>query len=146
MKLNIVVVADNSRARVFTIDSPSSPLHEIEAMTHSEGRLHERDMTSDLPGKIQGGADGGHAFEGRTNLKQQQTINFAKQVADYLDDTRKTNKLSKLLIVAAPAFLGELRKQMSDETAELVIFELDKDLTRHSVDDIRAHLPKFLTH
>jgi protein required for attachment to host cells len=37
-------------------------------------------------------------------------INFAKQVTDYLDEVRKANKLSKVLIVAAPAFLGELRK------------------------------------
>jgi len=37
-------------------------------------------------------------------------INFAKQGTDYLDDARKANKLSKVLIVAASAFLGKLRK------------------------------------
>ncbi|MDO7598071.1 MAG: host attachment protein [Pseudomonadota bacterium] len=146
MKSNIVIVADNSRARIFTIDSPKSPLQEIESMVQSEGRLHEGDMTSDLPGKILGGAGGGHAYESKTDPKQQQSINFAKRVAQYLDYARKTNKLYNILIVAAPQFLGELRQHMSDETMEMVVFELDKDLTKHSVEDIRTHLPKFLTH
>lgn len=146
MKSNIVIVADNSRARIFTIDSPTSPLQEIESMVQSEGRLHERDMTSDLPGKMQGGAGGGHAYESKIDQKQQQSINFAKRVAEHLNYARKTNKFYNILLVAAPEFLGELRKHMSDETMEMVVFELDKDLTQHSVDDIRAHLPKFLTH
>lgn len=146
MKSNIVMVADNSRARLFTIDSPKSPLQEIESMVESEGRLHEQDMTSDLPGKILGGAGGGHAYESKIDPKKQQSINFAKRAADYLNHACKMNNFYNILIVAAPEFLGELRKHMSDETMEMVVFELDKDLTQHSVDDIRAHLPKFLTH
>lgn len=146
MKSHIVIVADNSRARIFTIDSPKSPLQEIDSMVESEGRLHEQDITSDLPGKILGGAGGGHAYESKTDPKKQQSINFAKRIADYLDAARKSNKLYNILIVAAPELLGELRKHLSSETAEMVVFELDKDLTLNSVDEIRTHLPKFLTH
>lgn len=146
MKSHIVVVADNSRARIFTIDSPKAPLHEIESMTDTEGRLHQQQMTSDLPGKILGGQGGGHAFESKTDPKQQHAISFAKRVADYLDDARVSNKFNDFLIAAAPAFLGELRKHITEQTNERIVFQLDKDLTQHSVDDIRAHLPKFLTH
>jgi protein required for attachment to host cells len=146
MKSNLVLVADNSRARIFTIDSPTSPLHEIESMVQAEGRLHERDLTSDLPGKMKGGAGGGHAYESEISPKQQRAINFAKRLADYLDIARKSNKLYNILIVATPRFLGELRKQMTSETAEMVVFELDKDLTLDSVDEIRLHSPPFITH
>lgn len=146
MKSNLVLVADNSRARIFTIDSPKSSLHEIESIVQSEGRLHERDLTSDLPGKMKAGVGGGHAYESETPPKQQRAISFAKRLADYLDAARKANKLYNILIVATPTLLGELRKQMTSETAEMVVFELDKDLTLDSVDEIRLHLPKFLTH
>ena len=71
-------------------------------------------------------------------------IEFAKRIADYLDDARKTNNLNKLFIVAAPAFLGELRAHLSNETSEKIVFELDKNLAHHSAEDIRQHLPKFL--
>ena len=146
MKPIMIIVADSSRARVFTTDSPSSPLHEIETFAHLEGRIHEQELDSDLPGKNSGRGAGGHAYQDETGPKHQEVIAFAKRTTDYLDDARKANKLGKLLIVAAPAFLGELRKHISEETNDLVIFELAKNLSQHSVDDIRSHLPKFLTH
>lgn len=148
MKSIMVVVADSSRARIFTTESPSSPLREINAMTHPEGRIHEQKMTSDLPGKDsgQGAGTGGHAYQEKVEPKQQEVIKFAKQAADYLDKARKAHKLEKLMLVAAPAFLGELRNQLPEEVNDCVIFELDKNLTQHSPEDIRAHLPKYLTH
>lgn len=146
MKPIMIVVADSSLVRIFTTDSASTPLQEIETIEHPEGRRHDRDMVSELPGKIQGGAGGSHAFEDRTEPKQQEIINFAKRTADYLDDARKANKLQKLLIVAAPDFLGELRKQLSEQINEHVVFELAKNLTKLKAEDIRAHLPKYLTH
>ena len=101
-------------------------------------------MTSDLPGKDLGNDGGVHAFQEKIEPKKQEIIDFAKRVANYLDDARKANKLNKLFIIAAPAFLGELRSQLTKETSDKIIFELDKNLTRHSVEDIRSHLPKLL--
>jgi protein required for attachment to host cells len=147
MKLTMIVVADSTRARIFTADSPSSPLNEIETMAHPEGKLHDRDLTSDLPGKNSGGdGSGGHAYQDETDPKKHELAEFAKRVANYLDDARNANKLSDLLVIAAPAFLGELRAQLSSETNEKIVFELDKNITHHNVEDIRKHLPEFLTH
>ena len=142
----MIVVADSARARIFTADSAHSPLNEIETMAHPEGRMHEQGMVSDMPGKDSGkGGGGDHAFQEKIEPKEQEMIEFAKRVADYLDDTRKSNKLNKLLLVAAPAFLGELRTHLSNETSEKIVFELDKNLAQHSIEDIRQHLSKFLT-
>ncbi|MDH5387446.1 MAG: host attachment protein [Gammaproteobacteria bacterium] len=143
----MIVVADSTRARIFTTDSAHSPLLEIETMAHPEGRLHDRDVTSDLPGKDAGaGGSGGHAYEAKTDPKKHELAEFAKRLADHLDDARTANKLSNLLLVAEPAFLGELRAHLSSQTKALIVFELDKNLTHHSPEDIRKHLPKFLTH
>jgi len=141
----MIVVADSARARIFTADSAHSPLNEIETMAHPEGRIHEQDMVSDMPGKDSGkGGGGDHAFQEKIEPKEQEMIEFAKRVADYLEDTRKANKLNKLILVAAPAFLGELRTHLSKETSEKIVFELDKNLAQHSDEDIRQHLSKFL--
>ena len=141
----MIVVADSARARIFTADSAHSALNEIETMAHPEGRMHEQDMVSDMPGKVSGkGGGGDHAFQEKIEPKEEEMIEFAKRVADYLDDARKANKLNKLLLVAAPAFLGELRTHLSKETSEKIVFELDKNLAQHSVEDIRQHLSKFL--
>jgi len=146
MKSMMIVVADSARARIFTADSAHSPLNEIETMAHPEGRMHEQNMVSDMPGKESGkGGGGGHAYQEKIEPKEQEMIAFAKRIADYLDDARKANKLNKLILVAAPAFLGELRTHLSNETSEKIVFELDKNIAHHSVEDIRNHLPKFFT-
>ena len=144
MKSTFILVADNVRARIFTAETPSSPLQEIEALAHTEGRLHDREMTSDLPGKIKGEGSVGHAFEQPTDPKKHEADNFAHRIAQYLEEAHNTNKFEQLLIIAEPSFLGLLRNQLSEQIKKRVSFELDKNITTHSVDDIRKHLPTYL--
>jgi protein required for attachment to host cells len=144
MKSTFILVADNVRARIFTAETPSSPLQEIEALAHTEGRLHDREMTSDLPGKIKGEGSVGHAFEQPTDPKKHEADNFAHRIAQYLEEAHNTNKFEQLLIIAEPSFLGLLRNQLSEQIKKLVSFGLDKNITTHSVDDIRKHLPTYL--
>ena len=146
MNYMMIVVADSTRSRIFTVDSTSSPLNEIETMAHPEGRVHEQNLVSDLPGKGSGkGGAGDHAYQEKIEPKREEMIEFAKRIADYLDKTRKANKLNKLVIIAAPAFLGELRNHLSTETSKKIVFELDKNLAHHSEEDIRSHLSQFLS-
>jgi protein required for attachment to host cells len=144
MKLTWILVADSTRARIFTADTPSSPLEEIEEFSHTEGRLHDREMTSDLPGKIKSVGGGGHAFEQPTDPKQHEADSFAHRVTQYLEDAHNVHRFEQLLIVASPAFLGLLRNNLPEQIKKLVCFELDKDFTMQSAADIRQHLPQFL--
>ncbi|MDH5548038.1 MAG: host attachment protein [Gammaproteobacteria bacterium] len=144
---SLIVVADSTLARIFSSESASSPLQEIETMAHPEGRLHDRDITSDLPGKVKGSdGSGGHAFQAETDPKKHELSEFARRVAGYLNSLTKTNKLEHLLIVAAPALLGELRPQLTKETTKKIVFELNKSLTHSTPEEIREHLPEYLTH
>ncbi|MDO9270172.1 MAG: host attachment protein [Methylobacter sp.] len=144
MKLTWILVADSTRARIFTTDTPSSPLEEIDDLSHTEGRLHDRDMTSDLPGRIKSVGGGGHAFEQATDPKKHEADNFAHLVANYLDGAYSANRFEQLLIVAAPSFLGMLRNHLPEPIKQRVCFELVKDITTLNVADIRQHLPQFL--
>ena len=144
MKPIYVVVADNVHARIFTVKTLSSPLEEIETLTHLEGRLHDREMTSDFPGKIKCNGKMGHAFEQRTDPKQNESDKFARQIANYLEDAHNTNKFNQLLLIAEPSFLGLLRKNFSEPIRKLVALELDKNITTHSIGDIRRYLVSYL--
>ncbi|MDD4905583.1 MAG: host attachment protein [Methylobacter tundripaludum] len=144
MKLTWILVADSTRARIFTADTPSSPLEEIEDFSHTEGRLHDREITSDLPGKIKSAGAGGHTFEQPTDPKKHEADVFAHRVAQYLEDAHNANRFDQLLIVAGPAFLGLLRNQLPEQVKKQVRFELDKEITLLSAADIRQHLPQYL--
>jgi protein required for attachment to host cells len=145
MKLTWILVADNTHARIFTADTPSSALEEIEDLTHVEGRLHDREMTTDLPGRIKSADGSGHALEQPTDPKHHEADNFAHRIAQHLEMAHNTNKFEQLLIIAEPSFLGLLRNRLPEHIKKHVCFELDKNITMQSAADIRKHLPDYLT-
>jgi protein required for attachment to host cells len=144
MKLTWILVADNTRAHIFTADTPSSGLAEIEGLTHTASRLHDREMTTDLPGKIKSADGGGHALEQPTDPKKHEADNFAHQIAQHLESAYNANKFEQLLIIAEPSFLGLLRNRMPENIKKHVCFELDKNITTQSAAEIRKHLPEYL--
>jgi protein required for attachment to host cells len=86
----------------------------------------------------------GHAFEQATDPKKHEADNFAHRLAQYLKEAHNEKKFEQLLIIAEPSFLGLLRINLPEQIKKLVCFELDKNITTHSLDDIRKHLPTFL--
>ncbi len=113
-------------------------------MAHADGRLNDRENTSDLPGKIKGEGSVGHAFEQPSDPKKHEAENFAHRIAHYLGETHNANQLEQLLIIAEPSFLGLLLNQLQEQIKKLVCFELDKNITTLKVDNIRRHLPAYL--
>ena len=144
MKPTWILVADNTHARIFTAATPSSALEEIEDLTHTAGRLHDREMTTDLPGKIKSADGSGHALEQPTDPKKHEADTFALQVVRHLEAAHNANKFKQLLIVAEPSFLGLLRNHLPDQVKKLVSFELDKNIANQNAADIRQHLPTYL--
>ncbi len=146
MKRTWVLVADSCRARIFSADKSNGPISEIETLAHPEARLHERDITSDVPGhSFSSHGPGRHAMGADTGPKQNGAINFAKRVAGRLDLARHQGNFDQLMIVAAPTFLGMLRNELSQATANSLSLEMNKDLTRMSAEEIRQHLPEYLS-
>lgn len=72
--------------------------------------------------------------------RQQDEDGFTLGVADMLNKQVLEGKIENLVIVAAPRTLGELRKSYHKSLSEILIGELDKDLTGHSVVEIEKAL------
>ena len=142
MKPVWILVADSSQARIFSAENSQADLIEIETLFHPEGRLHDRDLVSDLPGKISGSqGSGGNAYSDKLSPKDQEEIDFSIRVANHLSDELNQNKYERLYMVAAPAFLGELRNAISTRVEKHVAFSLGKNIVTLSPEDIRTYLP-----
>lgn len=136
-----VVVADSSRARFFTLESRGEPLHEIDDMIHSEGKLRAQDEVSDRQGGIAGGhGQGGHSFEAPTDVKHQDAVYFAHQIGEKLEHGRVNNEYRDVILVAPPAFLGVLRQTLNSHVLHLVSQSFDKNLVAMSAAEIREHI------
>ncbi len=144
MSVAWVVVADASRARIFSAENPSGPLVEIQTLAHPEARLHEGDLVSDKSGRDRNTGSGSHDMGNQNEAKQEEAIRFASQVGQALECGRTNKQFKKLYVVAAPGFLGLMRKNRTGSLQKMVTAEISKNMASHDVADIRKCLPDYL--
>ncbi len=139
-----VVVADSCRARIFSAEKPASPLTELQILTHPEGRLHQGDLVSDRPGRDRNGGPSSHDVGHEDDAKEEEALRFAAEVCETLESGRAKGQFEKLYIVAAPGFLGLLRKHQSGPLKKMVTEEISKNLCTKTPEEIRKSLPQYL--
>ena len=146
MAKTYVLVADASRARIFSMEPKKGLLHELEDLTHPASRLHEHELTSDLPGRTfdSSGMGGRHVMEQKSSAKHQEADSFARAICDRLDGARKAGDFKHLIVIAGPTFLGLLRDHLSDETRKHVMLEVDKELTSLEPAELHSRLQQML--
>jgi len=139
-----VVVADSGSARIFTTSSPTGKLLEREDYAHSAARVAEHGLVSDRQGRTSDSSGRRHAYSGEESPRETESRAFAKLLADRLHNARAGGDLERVILVAAPAFLGLLRAALDTETRKRVEVELPLDLVSLSTQEIRARLPERL--
>jgi protein required for attachment to host cells len=101
--------------------------------THEQG--------SERPGRVSKALDSGQrsAVE-PVDWHHIEEHRFAKKVAAAMEQVVRTRKAPALVVVAPPRTLAELRGAFHRDVQALVIAEVNKDLTKHSVGEIEQHL------
>ena len=140
-----ILVADRSRARILVAEAESAPLQELEDFAHPEGHLREHEVVTDQQGQFaETGVAGSQTGDPEVDFKHQTAERFAHEIVQRLEKARLEGRFEKLVVIAAPLFLGVLRGQFPSPLRQLVSLELDKDYTQLGVDEIRSHLPETL--
>ncbi len=131
MRKTWVVAAESSRARIFSANGRTKPMQELEAFAHPRSRAKVLDINSDDAGHVYDRKGHGiHDMESEMDPKKTEADRFAKELADHLDQARAEGRFEALVLIAAPEFLGLLRKHLSPETAKLVTRSVSKNLVR----------------
>ena len=128
-----VVVADSSRADVYTLASRRGSLQKRTTFENEAGRMRAAQLASDRDGRsFDSHGKGRHAMASENNnSKIHLTKAFAKEIAEYIVAGRNAHVCREVAVIAAPRFLGYLREAMavsSNVAAELMI---DKDVVGH---------------
>jgi protein required for attachment to host cells len=107
-------------------------LHEANPPTHDQG--------TDRPGRF-------HAPEGSHRSAVQETDwhriekeRFAKEISERLYKLAHRGRFKKLVLVAPPLVLGEMRKELHKEVTSKVSAEVAKTLTNMPVDEMERVL------
>jgi len=139
---NYVVVAESIRARIFSSQTNLGPLTEINDLVNPAGRLDEKELDADKQGRGRSSFGSSHAV-GKTDItKNHETVVFAKQIADYMEEQRVAGNFDGLVLVGSPQFLGVLRKSLSENCKKMVTKSLDKNLVHAGVDEIREQVTR----
>lgn len=137
--LTWVVVADNSRAAIYK-STQFPKLEQVAELGHPEAKLQNQDLTASEPGRgFQRGGVTRHAYESKTEPKQLELAKFATEVANFLNRSLRDEKYNRLFIIAAPSFLGELRRHTSAQVRRIVVSELAKDLTSFDIKSLEKY-------
>lgn len=132
-----VLVADAGQAKFYENLGPGKGLTELggEAMKHDLPPT--RDIGTDKPGRsFDSAGEGRHAMAPRVDWHEQAKSDFARTVAARLDKALKKKSFDRLILVAPPKMLGDLRAALSDRTSKHVTGEINKDLTGLTVTQI----------
>lgn len=145
-----IVVADQSEARFYDLTGPDGPLVVAGHLTDPKAHLHDRDLKSSPPGRVfdhappafgRRGSVAHHATGGERSPRKQEAQRFAREIARELDQARQ-DRFDRLVLVAAPPFLGLLRAEMSKPLHTCVVAEVPKDLVHQDEKVLREHLPR----
>jgi protein required for attachment to host cells len=134
------VIADGGRARFVERDE-NGAFRTVSSFVSTALHAKSSDLGRDRPARVMESANAGRsAVEPRRDLKEAAKEDFIKLVAEQIDSEHGRGQFDKLVLVAPPGVLTELRSKLSKPMAEIVVDDLQKDLTKIPDHDLTGHL------
>lgn len=135
-----VVVADGEKA-LFLRNEGDTQIPNLQVVREMQNdNPATREQGTDRPGRMSdAGSDHFSAME-ETDWHRIEKERFADTVAEKLYKMAHANKLGKLVLVAPPTVLGDMRKKLHKAVSDLIVEEIPKTLTNHPIDQIEKHL------
>ena len=129
-KLFWVVVADESKAIVYGRDSLSGPLRELFSLKNDVARKKMDELISDSGGRsFDSRGKGRHTMSSdQSDPQKAAAMAFAKQIAERIAEALHNGSCRAFALIAAPRFLGVLRKAVSVATPAEPYATVDKEV------------------
>lgn len=137
---SFVLVADGRKMLFFRNEGDATNLNLIVVQAEEQENPADRDQKSDAAGRASSTHGASGSAMGETDFHQQEEDRFAAEAASMLKRRALKGDFAKLIVVAPPRTLGELRKHYHKEVSDRLEGELAKDLTGHPVADIEKIL------
>jgi protein required for attachment to host cells/ribosome-associated translation inhibitor RaiA len=131
-KASWIAVLDGTQARFFALRK------------NGDGQVFEETaeaLSADLPRYSR---DERGALEPRHDYNKLAKHNFAREVAGTLDAALADRRYDRLVLVAPPRSLGELRELLSERVRASLLHEVPKNLTKLGADALRKKLSGLL--
>ncbi|MGE0626946.1 MAG: host attachment protein [Hyphomicrobiaceae bacterium] len=138
-----IVIVDAARARVVEQVGKGKPLKAVDGFSLETELKPTHEIVSDRAGRNFGDFPR-HTFDPKTDAHRLEKRRFVEQVVAMLDEQAPADAFDRLVLVAPPKALGDLRSALTPRLAAVVHAELSKDLTKTPDHDLMSHLEDVL--
>jgi protein required for attachment to host cells len=140
-----ILIADGARARILQNDGPGKGLQALEGRAWHGDHAATHELMTDRAGRaFSSTGPARSAIEPHSDPHRQLKRNFAHRLADALTEGWRDRAYDRLILVAAPSALGDLRAALSPEVRAKVVAEVPKDLTKTPDAAVVEHLSDVL--
>jgi protein required for attachment to host cells len=134
------VIADGGRAR-FVAQDEQGAYRTVLSFVAADMHKRSSDLGRDRPARVKESANTArHAVEPRRDLHEAAKEDFISVVAEEIAAEHGRGQFDSLVLVAPPKVLTELKQKLAKSMAELVVNDLQKDLTKVPDHDLTGHL------
>ncbi|WP_066520248.1 host attachment family protein [Sphingobium cloacae] len=132
----VVMVVDGRKLLLFRNKGDEAFLNLETETVREQDNPPDRDQASDAPGRSFNSVGSHRSAMEQTDFHDLEEARFAAEAADLLKRRALANDYEKLIIVAPPTALGEMRKHYHKEVQSRLVGEIAKDLANHPVPEI----------
>lgn len=135
-----ILIADGGHARVLETLGIGNPLIAADGWPIHKDLPPNRDIESDRPARTQESVGAARHAVPAGDPHRELKRSFAHDIADRLEASLAANAFGRLIVVAPPTTLGDLRQALSNAVAATVAAEVAKDLVKVPNPEVRSHL------
>jgi protein required for attachment to host cells len=132
-----IIIADKHIAKIFRKNG-----EHLEFLGDALPEPVHDDPTNKSVGRVISSSGGSvhHKYEPHMNASQQESLSFAHALAGWLEKAAQEDAFDRMVLVAPPHILGDLRKTMDKEVHTRIVAEVNKELTKHDEASLRKEL------
>ena len=141
-----VVVANESKAVVYSREKQRSPLSERLVIENETAREKTGDILADKGGRsFDSHGQGRHTMaKEETGPKRHEALAFARRIVDTVERATRRGDCRDFGLIAAPEFLGMMRHELSGSREIRPTFQIDKNVVERDPEKISALIERSL--
>jgi protein required for attachment to host cells len=141
-----VLIADGEHARVVTPVVAAGQFTTVVTFDSESAHLRSSDMGTERPGRVHESANTTrHAITPRSDPHTNAKHHFIGEVAKHIDQHALRHEFARLVLVAPPSALHDLRAALGKAAMGMVVGSLNKDLAKLNDHDLVSHLAEWWT-
>ncbi|KTD06575.1 hypothetical protein Lgra_3352 [Legionella gratiana] len=139
-----IITADTTTCRIYESKAKPEDFTLVKEIIHPQSKLKDIDLTSGKAGRYNTSSTTQGTYTPQSDPKEVEIDNFARTIADELDNGRKSHAYEKLIVVAPPHMNGLLFHHTNKHVNNLVIHNLKNDVMHFSEQELSDFLHKHM--